>query len=274
MNPKTAMITGGTRGIGASLVTDFLRQGWNVAYSGTTMNSIESSLAALSGRFPADFYAAFRCDVRNEKEIMDLWDNAVKRFGRIDIWVNNAGKANEQELFHRISSEQITGIIDTNVKGLMLATNVAFNNMLKQGFGAIYNMAGLGSDGRVITGLTPYGTSKRAVQYFTEAFAKEIKNSPVIIGTINPGMVLTDLTLSQVRKDPAGNRQLIKIYNLLANDPETVTPYLVKNMISNNSNGRKISFFRKGTVLLRFLLAPFSKRDIVSKYLMQNAKFH
>jgi NAD(P)-dependent dehydrogenase (short-subunit alcohol dehydrogenase family) len=274
MNPKTAVITGGTRGIGASLVADFIRQGWNVAYSGTTMKSVETSLAALSGRFPADCYAAFTCDVRNEKEIIDLWNNAQQRFGRIDIWVNNAGKANEQELFHCIPSEQITGIIDTNVRGLMLATNVAYNNMLKQGFGAIYNMAGLGSDGRMITGLTPYGTSKRAVQYFTEAFAKEIKNGPVIIGIINPGMVLTDLTLSQVRKDPDGNRQLIKIYNLIANDPETVTPYLVNKMISNTRNGRKISFLKKRTVFLRFLLAPFSKRDIVSKYLAHNPGFH
>jgi hypothetical protein len=80
-------------------------------------------------------------------------------------------------------------------------------------------------------------------------------------------MVLTDLTLTQVRKDPASNRQLIKIYNLLANDPETVTPYLVKKMIANHRNGRKISFLKKRTVFMRFLLAPFSRRDVVSKHL-------
>jgi NAD(P)-dependent dehydrogenase (short-subunit alcohol dehydrogenase family) len=267
MNSKTAVITGGTRGIGASLVADFLRNGWNVAYSGTTVKSVEDSLATLSGRFPPDCYAAFVCDVRNEKDITELRDNAVTTFGRIDIWVNNAGLANEQELFYRIPSELITSIIDTNVKGLMLATRIAFNFMLKQGTGAIYNMAGMGSDGRMISGLTPYGTSKRAVQYFTNAFAREIKDCPVIIGIINPGMVLTDLTLSQVRKDPAGNRKLIKILNLIANDPETVTPLLVKRMIDNTRNGRRISFLKKRTIFLRFLLAPFSGRDVVSKYL-------
>jgi NAD(P)-dependent dehydrogenase (short-subunit alcohol dehydrogenase family) len=267
MNSKTAVITGGTRGIGASLVADFLRNGWNVAYSGTTVKSVEDSLAALSGRLTPDCYAAFVCDVRNEKDITEFRDNAVTTFGRIDIWVNNAGLANEQELFYRIPSELITSIIDTNVKGLMLATSIAFNFMLKQGSGAIYNLAGMGSDGRMISGLTPYGTSKRAVQYFTSAFAREIKDCPVIIGIINPGMVLTDLTLSQVRKDPAGNRKFIKILNLLANDPETVTPLLVKKMIDNTLNGRRISFLKKRTILLRFLLAPFSRRDVVSKYL-------
>ena len=57
----------------------------------------------------------------------------------------------------------------------MLATHVAYNSMLHQGSGAIYNMEGLGSDGRRITGLTPYGSSKRAVRYFTDAFAAEVR---------------------------------------------------------------------------------------------------
>lgn len=272
MNRKTVVITGGTRGIGASLVKDFLRQGWNVVYSGSTTESVERSIAALSPRIMSDSYAAFKCDVRYEREIIELWDNAFRTYGSINIWVNNAGRGNEQELFHRIPSELINCIIDTNIKGLMLATNIAYNNMLRQGFGAIYNMAGLGSDGRMIPGLTSYGTSKRAVQYFTDAFSMEVKNSPVIIGTIHPGMVLTDLTLSQVRKDPAGSRQLIKIYNILANEPETVTPYLVKEMISNTRNGRKISYFKKRTVFLKFLLSPFKNRDIVSKYLVQDSQ--
>ena len=64
----------------------------------------------------------------------------------------------------------------------MLATHVAYNRMLHQGSGAIYNMEGLGSDGRRITGLTPYGSSKRAVRYFTDAFAAEVRGGPVIVG--------------------------------------------------------------------------------------------
>ncbi len=264
---KTVIITGGTRGIGISLVMDFLRCGWNVAYSGTADSSIEDSLLLLSGQFRPGSYLAVKCDVRDEKDLDNLWLSTVKTFGKVDIWVNNAGVANEQTLFYKIPPEVFIKIIDTNVKGLMLATHVAYNRMLLQGFGAIYNMEGLGSDGRTISGLTPYGTSKRAVRYFTDAFAKEVKNGPVIVGTISPGMVLTDMTLKPLRKDPDKNKQLIRIYNILANDPDTVTPFLVRKMTENKKNGAKISWLSSWKVMKRFLSATFSNRDIVSKYL-------
>jgi NAD(P)-dependent dehydrogenase (short-subunit alcohol dehydrogenase family) len=139
--------------------------------------------------------------------------------------------------------------------------------MLHQGSGAIYNMEGLGSDGRRITGLTPYGSSKRAVRYFTDAFAAEVRGGPVIVGTISPGMVLTDLTMGQIRKDPEHSGQLIRIYNILANEADTVAPFLVQKMIDNTKHGAKISWLTNWKVMKRFLFAPFSRRDIVSKYL-------
>ncbi|MCU0378898.1 MAG: SDR family oxidoreductase [Bacteroidales bacterium] len=264
---KTAVITGGTRGIGSALVRSFLQNGWNVAYSGTSENTLEESLTLLDGHYERRRYAAFLCDVTGEADIISLWDNAVKTFGSVDIWVNNAGISCDQTPFHKLDPVIFTGIIDTNVRGLMLATHVAYNRMLLQGYGAIYNMEGLGSDGRRVTGLTPYGTSKRAVRYFTDAFAAEVKGGRVIVGTISPGMVLTDMTMSQIRKDPDSSRQLIKIYNILSNEADTVAPYLVNRMIANRSNGAKISWLTTWKVISRFLFAPFSRRDIVSKYL-------
>lgn len=264
---KTAVITGGTRGIGASLAKDFLGMGWNAAWSGKTEISVERSLSAVSGKYGKEKYLILKCDVTRLEDLTSLWNKACEKFGKIDIWVNNAGISSDQTLFHLLDPEVITNIIDTNVKGLMLATHVAYNGMLKQGSGAIYNMEGLGSDGRSIPGLTPYGTSKRAVRYFTDAFAKEVKNGPVIVGTISPGMVLTDMTLGQLRKDPDKNRELKKIYNILANDPETITPFLVKKMIQNRKNGVKISWLTPGKIMTRFMLAPLLRRDIVSRHL-------
>ncbi len=264
---KTAIITGGTRGIGAGLVKDFLKLGWNVSYSGTSDSSVERSLSLLSANYRTDSIRAFKCDVTQEKDLISLWDNTIKAFGKVDIWVNNAGTASEQVPFNKIPVEVFTKIIDTNIKGLMLATHVAYNRMSGQGSGAIYNMEGLGSDGRTIPGLLPYGTSKRAVRYFTEGFAKEVKDGPVIVGTISPGMVLTDLLLEPLRKDPANKKQMIRIYNLLANDVDTVTPFLVKKMAENKKNGAKIAWLTSGKVMMKFLMSPFSGRDIVSKYL-------
>jgi len=181
--------------------------------------------------------------------------------------VNNAGTASEQVAFNKIPPEVCMKIIDTNIKGLMLATHVAYNRMAGQGSGAIYNMEGLGSNGRTIFGLLPYGTSKRAVRYFTDGFAKEIKDGPVIIGTISPGMVLTDLLLEPLRKNPQNKKQMIRIYNLLANDIDTVTPFLVRKMTENRKNGAKIAWLTSTKVIMKFLMAPFSKRDVVSKYM-------
>ena len=264
---KTVIITGGTRGIGAGLVKDFLKLGWNVSYSGRTDNSVDKSLSLLSANFRNESYRAYKCDVTSEKDLISLWDNTIKAFGQVDIWVNNAGTTSEQIMFHKIPAEVFMNIIDTNIKGLMLATHVAYNRMEGQGYGAIYNMEGLGSDGRTIPGLLPYGTSKRAVRYFTDGFAKEVKDGPVIIGTISPGMVLTDLLLDPLRKDPANKKQMIRIYNLLANEVDTVTPFLVKKMMENKKNGAKIAWLTSEKVMIRFLTAPFSKRDVVTKYL-------
>lgn len=264
---KTVIVTGGTRGIGAGLVKDFLKLGWNVSYSGRSDSSVEQSLSLLSAIYKPESFRAFRCDVTSENDLIRLWDNTIKAFGQVDIWVNNAGTASEQVLFHEIPAEVFMNIIDTNIKGLMLATHIAYNRMSGQGFGAIYNMEGLGSDGRTIPGLLPYGTSKRAVRYFTDGFAKEVKDGHVIVGTISPGMVLTDLLLDPLRKDPTNKKQMIRIYNILANDVDTVTPFLVKNMTENNRNGAKIAWLTSGKVLIKFLMAPFSKRDVVSKYL-------
>jgi NAD(P)-dependent dehydrogenase (short-subunit alcohol dehydrogenase family) len=264
---KTAIITGGTRGIGAGLVRDFLRCGWDVAYSGTTKESIEKSLLSLSEQFDKGNYIALKCDVTNEKDLINLWECTLKSFGRVDIWVNNAGVTNEQAPFFQISPDEFMKIIDINIKGLMLSTYIAYNRMLLQGYGAIYNMEGLGSDGRVISGMAPYGTSKQAVRYFTDAFAKEVNNGPVIVGTISPGMVMTDMTLTPLRKDPTKNKQLIRIYNILANDPDTVTPFLVSEMIKNKKNGAKISWLSSWKVMKRFLSIPFTRRDIVGKYI-------
>jgi NAD(P)-dependent dehydrogenase (short-subunit alcohol dehydrogenase family) len=132
---KTAIVTGGTRGIGAGLVRDFFRCGWDVAYSGTTEKSTEKSLLSLSEQFDKGNYIALKCDVTNEKDLINLWENTLKSFGRVDIWVNNAGTTNEQALFYQISPDEFMKIIDINIKGLMLSAYVSYNRMLLQGFG-------------------------------------------------------------------------------------------------------------------------------------------
>jgi len=134
---------------------------------------------------------------------------------------------------------------------------------MKQGRGAFYNMEGLGSDGRQVEGLTLYGTSKRALNYLTNSLVSEVKGSDVIVGAISPGMVLTDLILKRYEgKDPEEWESARRIFNILADRVETVTPYLAAQVLKNQKNGARIRWLTGGKAFWRFLTAVFRKRDL------------
>ena len=258
------VITGGTRGIGSGLVEGFVRQGCRVTYSGTTDKSVTSSYE----RFPADLdpsmFKGVVCDVTKPADIEMMWDFASKLFGDVDIWINNAGLSNSEKLVGNLDPIEIDRVIDTNIKGLISCCQISYNRMLKQGKGAIYNMGGLGSDGRMIEGLAPYGMSKRAVQYFTRAFAKEIRETPVNVSLILPGMVITDMILDPIRKDPEGSKRARKIFNILAEEVDTVAEFLVEKILTNEKNGATISYLSPFKAFSRFITRPLSGRDIIS----------
>jgi NAD(P)-dependent dehydrogenase (short-subunit alcohol dehydrogenase family) len=130
--------------------------------------------------------------------------------------------------------------------------------------GAIYNMEGLGSDGRMIAGLIPYGTTKYALRYLTKGLAKEVEGTPVRMCHLSPGMVTTDLLVGDLEEMSATERaQRVKLINILADKVETVTPWLAARILANRKNGNHIAWLTGGKVAIRFLLAPFRKRSVM-----------
>ena len=116
--------------------------------------------------------------------------------------------------------------------------------MLKQGHGAIYSMEGLGSNDMIQKKTILYGTTKRALTYFMKGLAKELAGSGVIAGRLSPGMMLTDF----ITKTPDGTIAAIetdasfrKIFNILADKPETVAAFFVPRMLRNTKNDRQIA---------------------------------
>ena len=134
--------------------------------------------------------------------------------------------------------------------------------MLAQGFGAIYNMEGMGSDGRKHAGLTMYGTSKYAVHYFTESLALEAKETPVIVGGLRPGMVVTDLLTDRYKDRPEEWERAKKIFNIIADRVENVSPWLAKRMLANQKNGAVLAYSSTWKLLWRFVSQPFVRRDL------------
>ncbi|HAK47111.1 MAG TPA: hypothetical protein DCO79_14485 [Spirochaeta sp.] len=134
--------------------------------------------------------------------------------------------------------------------------------MIEQGFGRIYNMEGLGSDGRKADKFSLYGASKRAVSYITESFALELKNTPVKIAALSPGMVVTDFLVNGLPENPKERAKRKRLYNILADKPEDVTAFLAAGVLEDSKGGKKITWLTGKKAALRFLKSPFVKRDL------------
>lgn len=262
---KTIIITGSTRGIGLGLAECFLRQGHQVVISGRSQESVDQAVDQLAGLYPRDRMGTFPCDMRDYQRVEGLWHYGREKFGEIDIWINNAGIGQSQTDFWDLDPNQIQDLVDTNITGAMFGAKVALAGFQEQGRGAFYNMEGLGSDGRRVEGLTLYGTSKRALNYLTDSLASEVKGTEIIVGALSPGMVLTDFILSRYEgKDPGEWESARRIFNILADKVETVTPFLAEKVLQNQKNGARIQWLTPGKAFWRFLTASFIKRDLFS----------
>lgn len=256
------VITGSTRGIGRGLAEAFLDAGAKVGISGRTPDAVEAAVAEMGERVGPDRVWGMACDVRQRDQVQNLWESAVARFGRLDIWVNNAGVGLPQGPIWEQDLEASRAIIDTNIWGTILGSVVAVRGMLGQGGGSIFNMEGLGSDGRKVDGLAIYGTTKYGLDYFNRSLIEETRDTGVHVGTLSPGMVVTDLTDVRYPEGSAEGRRFRRVMNLIGDRVENVTPWLVNQMLSHPAHGARIRYLTLGRILRRMAAAPFRHRDV------------
>jgi NAD(P)-dependent dehydrogenase (short-subunit alcohol dehydrogenase family) len=259
---KIIVITGSTRGIGYGLANAFLAQGCAVTVSGRTEQSIERAVANLSRTHESERVLGHTCDVTQFGQVRSLWDAARNRFGKVDIWINNAGIAHPQIRFWEFTPETLRAVVETNLVGAINGAHVALNGMLAQGFGSLYNMEGFGSDGRKMLGLTAYGTTKYGLAYLTDALVKEAAGTGLIVGALRPGMVATELLSGQFEGRPEEWERAKPIFNILADPVEAVAPWLVRKVLANKQSGARFTWLTRPKLIARFLTAPFSKRDV------------
>jgi short-subunit dehydrogenase len=147
----------------------------------------------------------------------------------------------------------------------MIASSVAMQGMLAQGFGQIYNMEGFGAGGNIREGMSVYGTSKAAVRYYSKALIAEADETAVQVGILSPGMVMTDLILRQYQDKPEELEKYKRIFNIIADRVENVTPWLVNKMLANQKNGAHFQYAPSTKLAWRFISSPFNKRDVFSE---------
>jgi NAD(P)-dependent dehydrogenase (short-subunit alcohol dehydrogenase family) len=262
---KMVVITGSTRGIGLGFAKSFLDLGCAVAVSGRLSANVDSAVETLRKLYATQPILGMPCDVREINQVRAMWEAARKLTGWIDIWINNAGLSNPMMKIWESPPEEIQSVIDTNLLGTIYGSMVAVQGMLQQGAGSVYNVEGMGSDGRKHDGLTFYGMSKYGLRYFNESLVSETRGTPVLVGSIRPGMVVTDMITSQFDPQSAEWQRVKRIFNILAERVDVVTPRLAQQILANQKHGAVISYQSRGKLILRFLTAPFNKRNLFSQ---------
>ena len=256
MSKKTLVITGSTRGLGAGLAREFLTLDHQVVINGRSEEKVARAVIELQKLHPDVIGVAG--DVSNEKTHVKLIEQSIDSFGKIDIWINNAGIPQTFKEFREIELDEIHNLIDTNITGLLIGTKIAAMHMVKQGSGKIFNVEGFGSDGRTMNKLTLYGSTKRAVNYFTKSFSKEMKNTGVQIGILSPGMVRTDFLNSPMLSDsPEDLKRFEKVYDILAEEVDVVSKFLVHRILKSTKNYDRIEFLTKSKLAFKMLKMLF-----------------
>jgi NAD(P)-dependent dehydrogenase (short-subunit alcohol dehydrogenase family) len=257
---KTIVITGSTKGIGYGLAQEFLKLGCRVVINSRKQADVQKVEAEFASLYQKENVAGCVCDVSKYEDNQKLFDFATSKFGKVDIWINNAGLSAPRKMFWEQPVERMKEVVDANLIGTMYASRVAIQGMLEHG-GQIYNMEGFGSNGRMADGLAVYGSTKSAVTYFTQSLVLETKNTAVQVCLLSPGIVITDLLIKDYDGSPEKFEKAKKVLNILGDTVETVTPYLAEKILENK-DGKKVAWLTTGKVLMRFMTAGFNKRNL------------
>ncbi len=264
---KSVVITGSTKGIGLGLAREFLKRDCRVVISSRSAAAVQQVCTDLEAQYGKGRVTGLPCDITDIAQVQALWDHACAFFGKVDIWINNAGISHARKMLWELDSTELSHVVDTNVTGMMNGCQVALRGMRAQGSGAVYNTEGHGSNDMILPGMSVYGASKRAVRYFTQALVKETEGSDVHVGVISPGMVITDLLVSDWQEmDTEQREQARVIFNILADTVETVTPWLVEQMLNNQVSGTWIEWINDEKAQQRFEDEAYLSRDLLSEF--------
>lgn len=188
---KTAVITGGSRGIGKGIALRFAAEGANIALTNIIDNEEFTSAVKEIAAFGVKA-RGYVSDASVYTDAENVIDEIVKDFGRVDILVNNAGITRDT-LLMRMSEEQWDQVITVNLKSVFNLTKAAIKPMMKQKSGSIVNMSSVvGVSGNA--GQSNYSASKAGILGFTKSVAKELGSRNVRCNAIAPGFILTEMT--------------------------------------------------------------------------------
>ena len=191
LKDKVALITGGSRGIGKAIATHYAREGAKLALCARSGTELEQT--ALELRELGVEAEGWTCDVALEEPVKHYIANVQRKFGRIDVLVNNAGVMTRPAPITELDVKKWDYTLAVNLRGPFLVTQSVLPIMMKQKSGSIINVSSMIGRG-AYANFIAYATSKWGLEGFTQTLAAEARSSHVRVNSVEPGYVATKLT--------------------------------------------------------------------------------
>jgi len=218
---KTAIITGGAKGIGFATVRKFLEEGASVILVDINKQNIDLALNELNN-YKKRQLKSFVVDVTNKADIEDLLDFATDNFNHIDILINNAGITADAQLF-KMEENQWDAVINVNLKAIFMLTQKIASHMKNNNTGVILNASSIvGIYGNF--GQTNYAASKFGINGMTKTWAKELGKYNVRVNSVAPGFILTEMT-DKIPENILKSMKDKSVLNRLGNPEDVANAY-------------------------------------------------
>jgi 3-oxoacyl-[acyl-carrier protein] reductase len=204
---RVAIVTGGSRGIGESIVKRLAKDGLHVVAVARNADKLNEVVSAVKGE--GGSAEAMTCDIADSKALGDLIEKVAETHGRIDVLVNNAGITRDG-LFLRMDDKDFDDVIDTNLKSAFIATRTAARSIMRSKSGRIINISSVaGVMGNA--GQANYAASKAGLIGLSKSVARELAGKGVTCNVIAPGFITTDMTDVLNDKIKEGVKQIIPL---------------------------------------------------------------
>ena len=206
---KVAIITGGSRGIGKEIAKKFAKENYNLVINYVSEKTNTEELKKEFEAFGAEVLF-IKTNVTSYEECEKMAKDAINKFGKIDVLVNNAG-VTKDSLLLRMKEEYFDTVINVNLKGTFNVTKACIPYMMKKKSGKIVNISSVvGISGN--SGQANYAASKAGIIGFTKSVAKELASRNILANCVAPGYIATDMTngLSDAVKESINNQIPLK----------------------------------------------------------------